>query len=429
VVQLVVELIDPRPGHSVYDPTCGSGGMLVESAHHIAALPGGQVLGQPNVQLYGQEKNLGTWAIAKLNLYLHDMHAKIERGDTLVEPKHLSGGHLQTFDRVIANPPFSAKAWWSPLEIEAETEQTTDSGKKAKAPKAPNYKTINDPHSRFLYGTPPRGYGDLAFAQHMLASLKADGRMGIILPHGVLFRGGEEGVIRKQLIENDHLETIIGLPSNIFFGTGIPTVILVLRQKRESSDVLFVDASKGFAKEGKNNKLRACDIKKITDVVIARSTVPGFSRLVPKTELQGDANDYNLNIPRYVDSSEPPESWDLYASMFGGIPLSELDALADVGRLAIDGDAALLDQLLHLQPRAHARLCQHFVELGRVGLRGQHPLARIEFGLRCVFFAVKLTRHHIGQHHRLVGTRRWLTSAGLARRLRGSLGVLEIAGF
>jgi type I restriction enzyme M protein len=151
--------------------------------------------------------------------------------------------------------------------------------------------------------------------------------MAIVLPHGVLFRGGEEGAIRKNLIENDHLESIIGLPANIFFGTGIPTTILVLRQKRESSDVLIVDAAKGFAKEGKNNKLRASDIKKIADTVIGRVSVPRFSRLVAKTELQ--ANDYNLNIPRYVDSSEPAECWDLYASMFGGIPLSELEALAD----------------------------------------------------------------------------------------------------
>jgi type I restriction enzyme M protein len=143
----------------------------------------------------------------------------------------------------------------------------------------------------------------------------------------VLFRGGEEGTIRKALIENDHLETVIGLPPNIFFGTGIPTIILVLRQKRERSDVLIVDASKGFAKEGKNNKLRASDIKKITDTVIGRLSVPRYSRLVPKTELQ--ANDYNLNIPRYVDSSEPAESWDLYACMFGGIPSTELDDLAD----------------------------------------------------------------------------------------------------
>jgi type I restriction enzyme M protein len=151
--------------------------------------------------------------------------------------------------------------------------------------------------------------------------------MAIVLPHGVLFRGGEEGEIRKSLIENDHLETIIGLPPNIFFGTGIPTIILILQQKRKSSDVLIVDASKGFAKEGKSNKLRASDIKKMADTVISRGSLPRFSRLVPKTEIQD--NEYNLKIPRYVDSSEPAERWDLYASMFGGIPQSELDDLVD----------------------------------------------------------------------------------------------------
>lgn len=159
VVQLVVELIDPQPGHSVYDPTCGSGGMLVESAHHVANLPDGTIMGKPNVLLFGQEKNLGTWAIAKLNLYLHNMRAEIERGDTLVEPKHLDGDYLKTFDRVIANPPFSAKSWWAPLELANEAEQDSD-----KKPKAPNYKQVSDPYGRFVYGIPPRGYADLAFA-------------------------------------------------------------------------------------------------------------------------------------------------------------------------------------------------------------------------------------------------------------------------
>jgi type I restriction enzyme M protein len=201
----------------------------------------------------------------------------------------------------------------------------------------------------------PKSKADYAFLLHDLYHLKPGGIMAIVLPHGVLFRGGEEGTIRKALIENDHLETVIGLPPNIFFGTGIPTVILVLRQKRESSDVLFVDASKGFAKEGKNNKLRACDIKKITDVVIARATVPGFSRLVPKIELQSQANEYNLNIPRHVDSSERTESWDMYACMFGGIPQSELDALTDAWRAFPSLRTALfaLNSTPYAQPKAH----------------------------------------------------------------------------
>jgi type I restriction enzyme M protein len=203
-------------------------------------------------------------------------------------------------DAVVSNPPYSQK--WDPQHKDSD----------------PRY-------ARF--GLAPKSKADYAFLLHDLYHLKPGGIMAIVLPHGVLFRGGEEGTIRKALIENDHLETVIGLPPNIFFGTGIPTIILVLRQKRERSDVLIVDASKGFAKEGKNNKLRASDIKKITDTVIGRLSVPRYSRLVPKTELQ--ANDYNLNIPRYVDSSEPAESWDLYACMFGGIPSTELDDLAD----------------------------------------------------------------------------------------------------
>jgi type I restriction enzyme M protein len=229
-------------------------------------------------------------------------------------------------DAVVSNPPYSQK--WDPQHKEAD----------------PRY-------ARF--GVAPKSKADYAFLLHDLYHLKPSGIMAIVLPHGVLFRGGEEGVIRKQLIENNHLETVVGLPPNIFFGTGIPTVILVLRQKRESSDVLFVDASKGFAKEGKNNKLRACDIKKIADVVIGRSTVRGFSRLVLKAELQSEASDYNLNIPRYVDSSEPAEKWDLYASMFGGIPMNELDALDDFWKAFPNLRAALfaLDGTPYAQPR------------------------------------------------------------------------------
>ena len=151
--------------------------------------------------------------------------------------------------------------------------------------------------------------------------------MTIVLPHGVLFRGGEEGEIRKNLIENNHIDAIIGLPANIFFGTGIPTIIMVLRQKRDRNDVLIIDASKGFVKEGKNNKLRASDIKRIADTVASRMSIPKFSRVVSRDEIR--SNDYNLNIPRYVDSSEAAEHWDVYASMFGGIPTAEIDELGE----------------------------------------------------------------------------------------------------
>ena len=168
----------------------------------------------------------------------------------------------------------------------------------------------------------PKGKADYAFLLHDLFHLKPDGIMAIVLPHGVLFRGGEEGTIRRNLIEQNHIDAIIGLPANIFFGTGIPTIIMLLKQRRSNTDVLIVDASKGFAKEGKNNVLRACDIKKIVDVVVERRTVEKYSRVVSREEIR--TNDYNLNIPRYVDSSEEAESWDIYASMFGGVPETEL---------------------------------------------------------------------------------------------------------
>ena len=187
--------------------------------------------------------------------------------------------------------------------------------------------------------------------------------MTIVLPHGVLFRGGEEGTIRKNLIENNHIDTIIGLPANIFFGTGIPTIIMVLKQKRENTDVLIVDASKGFEKVGKNNKLRACDIKKISDVVTQRLSVVKFSRLVTRDEIR--ANEYNLNIPRYVDSSEKPESWDIYASMFGGIPRQELDELTPYW-LALPG---LKEKLFEATNDSYYRLRTESIK----GTVNQHP--------------------------------------------------------
>lgn len=334
VVQLVVELIDPQPGHSVYDPTCGSGGMLVESAHHIAKLPGGTLLGdKPNVLLYGQEKNLGTWAIAKLNLYLHNMRAEIERGDTLVEPKHLDGDYLRTFDRVIANPPFSAKAWWSPLELANEAEQEGD-----KKPKTPNYKQVSDPYGRFVYGIPPRGYADLAFAQHMLASLKADGRMGIILPHGVLFRSGEEGKIREGLLfgtdassgsqPGDLIEAIIGLPSALFYNTGIPACVLLLNKRKPTAlkgNVIIIDASRDYLEGKAQNSLRREDIAHIASTHKAafdhQTEAENYCRVVTLDEIR--SNDGNLNITRYIDNGETEETVDVAAT------LSQLSALAE----------------------------------------------------------------------------------------------------
>jgi len=340
VVQLLVELLDPQPGMSVYDPTCGSGGMLVESAHHIAKLPGGTLLGdKPNVLLYGQERNLGTWAIAKLNLYLHNMRAEIERGDTLVEPKHLDGDYIKTFDRVIANPPFSAKAWWTPLELANEAEQNSD-----KKPKTPNYKKVNDPYGRFVYGIPPRNYADLAFAQHMLASLKADGRMGVILPHGVLFRGGEEGKIRKGLLfgtdgasgnqPGDLIEAVIGLPSALFYNTGIPACLLVLNKQKPAylkGKVIIIDASRDYLEGKAQNSLRTEDIVSIVNTHKAaydqQAEVENYCRVVTLDEIH--SNDGNLNIARYIDSGETEEIVNVATILAQLTALAEEEAKID----------------------------------------------------------------------------------------------------
>lgn len=339
VVQLVVELIDPQPGHSVYDPTCGSGGMLVESAHHVANLPDGTIMGKPNVLLFGQEKNLGTWAIAKLNLYLHNMRAEIERGDTLGEPKHLDGDYLKTFDRVIANPPFSAKSWWAPLELANEAEQDSD-----KKPKAPNYKQVSDPYGRFVYGIPPRGYADLAFAQHMLASLRADGRMGIILPHGVLFRSGEEGKIREGLLfgtdtasgnqPGDLIEAIVGLPSALFYNTGIPACVLILNKQKPAAlrgKVIIIDASRDYLEGKAQNSLGPEDIARIASTHKAafkyQTEVENYCRVVTLDEIR--SNDGNLNIARYIDNGKTEETVDVAATLAQLAALAEDEAQID----------------------------------------------------------------------------------------------------
>ena len=344
VVQLLVNILDPQAGQHVYDPTCGSGGMLVESAHHVAAQPNGLVMGKPNVLLFGQEKNLGTWAIAKLNLYLHNMSVDgIAKGDTLVDPKHLNGTYLRTFDRVIANPPFSAKAWWAPLELAAEAE--SENGVKAKSP---NYKQVSDPYGRFVYGVPPRGYADLAFVQHMLASLKDNGRMCVVLPHGVLFRSGEEGKIRDGLLfgtdaasgghQGDLIEAIVGLPSALFYNTGIPACVLVLNKAKPAAlkdKVIIIDASADYAEGKAQNSLRIEDIARISathkTAFESQTEVDHYCRVVPLTEIRG--NDGNLNIARYIDNGEVEDVVDVPAT------LAQLAALVD--------DEAAIDERLN----------------------------------------------------------------------------------
>jgi len=304
--EIIAHHLKDRETIQIYDSTSGSGSLLLNIGQSIAR----HMADKNNIRYYAQELKENTYNLTRMNLVMRGIlpaNIVTRNADTLEDdwPYFDDQDPVNTYnplylDAVVSNPPYSQQ--WDPQHKDSD----------------PRY-------ARF--GLAPKSKADYAFLLHDLYHLKPGGIMAIVLPHGVLFRGGEEGAIRQALIENDHLETVIGLPPNIFFGTGIPTIILVLRQKRQSSDVLIVDASKGFAKEGKSNKLRASDIKKITDTVIGRASLPRYSRLIAKTELQ--ANDYNLNIPRYVDASEPAPSWDLYACMFGGIPASELDTLAD----------------------------------------------------------------------------------------------------
>lgn len=288
----------------IYDPTSGSGSLLINIGEAVEKY----AKSKDSITYYAQELKANTYNLTRMNLIMRGIKAsniKTRNGDTLEddwpyfdENDPQGTYHALYVDAVVSNPPYSQ-------------------------PWDPSFKDSDPRYSRF--GLAPKTKADFAFLLHDLYHLKPDGIMTIVLPHGVLFRSGEEGEIRKQLIEQNHIDAIIGLPSNIFFGTGIPTVILVLKQKRENNDVLIVDASKHFVKEGKNNKLQASDIKRIVDAVINRDSIEKFSQVVSKQTLRD--NGYNLNIPRYVDSSPAAESWDLHATMLGGIPNSEIAQL------------------------------------------------------------------------------------------------------
>lgn len=288
----------------IYDPTSGSGSLLITIGEAFEKY----AKNKDCITYYAQELKANTYNLTRMNLIMRGIKAsniKTRNGDTLEddwpyfdESDPQGSYYALHVDAVVSNPPYSQN--WDP-----------------------SFKDSDPRYSRF--GLAPKTKADFAFLLHDLYHLKPDGIMAIVLPHGVLFRGGEEGEIRKQLIEQNHIDTVIGLPANIFFGTGIPTVILILKQKRQNTDVLVIDASKHFMKEGKNNKLQASDIKRITDAVINRESINKFSQLVSKQTLRD--NGYNLNIPRYVDSSAAAESWDLHATMLGGIPNSEIAEL------------------------------------------------------------------------------------------------------
>ena len=310
VVKLVVSLIKPVAGNSVYDPTCGSGGMLIQSANYIKA-NGGTVGKYVDAKLYGQEKNLGTWAICKINMIVHNFKdSDIRKGDTLSKPQHTQEGELLTYDRVIANPPFSLKKWWAPAEVDVKQDEK---GKEI----SPKYNSVvTDEYGRFKYGIPPRGYGDLAFVQHMVSVLKNDGRMGVVLPHGILFRGGTEGKIRQGLLKEDLIEAIVGLPEKLFYNTGIPASIIIINKSKPENlknKVVFIDASSEY-KDGKNqNTLTNTNIEKIVNAYDGLEDIQKFMRVVRLSEIV--ENDYNLNISRYIDTSEDEVIIDIKSTM------------------------------------------------------------------------------------------------------------------
>jgi len=295
--EIIADHLKDREEISIYDPTSGSGSLLINIGHSVAK----HLKSADNIKYYAQELIENTFNLTRMNLVMRGIlpsNIFTRNADTLEDDWPLEGEPLY-LDAVVSNPPYSQP--WNPKDKENDI----------------RYKR---------FGVAPQARADFAFLLHDLFHLKPNGIMTIVLPHGVLFRGGEEEKIRKNLIEYNHIDAIIGLPANIFFGTGIPTIVIVLRQERERNDVLMIDASKHFIKVGKNNHLQASDIKRIVDCVTHRRELPKFSRIVPKAEIV--ANGYNLNIPRYVDSAELVEQWDIFATMHGGIPKAELAQFA-----------------------------------------------------------------------------------------------------
>lgn len=284
VVELLVDILDPTEKMRICDPACGSGGMLIQSVYHLK----NKKQNPKNISLYGQEINVGTWAICKMNLLLHGLqNAQIKRCDTLRDPQLLIKGQLMKFDVVIANPPFSLKNWGY--------EQAQ-----------------NDPYKRFRFGVPPKGYADYAFVQHMITTVSPTGKVGVVLPHGALFRGGAEGRIRKGIIEEDFLEAVIGLPPKLFYGTGIPACLFIINKnkpKQRKGKVFFLYGANDYLEGKKQNKLRNQDIDKIVDAFREYKTVQKYCCPVTLDEIR--ENEYNLNITRYIDITEEEENIDI----------------------------------------------------------------------------------------------------------------------
>jgi type I restriction enzyme M protein len=289
------------PSQTIHDPTCGSGSLLLK-AHDEAK---GRT--RLDLAIYGQEMDNATAALARMNMILHDCPtAEIWKDNTLSSPHFKApDGRLKTFDFVVANFPFSTKAWGN------------------------GFDPANDVYGRFAFGIPPKKNGDYAFLLHILTCLKSTGKGAVIHPHGVLFRGGAEATIRREIVKRGYIRGIIGLPSNLFYGTGIPACILLLDKENAHArkGIFMIDASRGFIKDGPKNRLRAQDIHRIVDAFTRQLEVPRYSRMVPLSEICDPKNDFNLNLPRYIDSTEPEDLQDIDAHLRGGIPNRDIDAL------------------------------------------------------------------------------------------------------
>jgi len=285
VSTLLAKLVQPKPGDRICDPACGSGSLLIRVAKEIH-----DENGKPskNFSLFGQESNGSTWALCRMNMFLHEQDAaRVEWCDTITNPKLVEEDSLMKFNIVVANPPFSLDKWGADF-------------------------AGHDPHKRFWRGIPPKSKGDYAFITHMIELAVADdGRVGVIVPHGVLFRGGSEGLIRQKLIEENLLEAVIGLPPNLFFGTGIPAAILIFHKGRKTTDVLFIDASREFQDDKRQSRLRPTDIERIASVHRKFKSVPKYACRAKRQEIAD--NEFNLNIPRYVDTSEEEKELDIAA--------------------------------------------------------------------------------------------------------------------
>lgn len=285
VSMLLAKLVDPQPGDTICDPACGSGSLLIRTAKEITEADGSP---SSNFSLFGQESNGSTWALSRMNMFLHEMDsARIEWCDTITNPQLVEDDQLMKFNVVVANPPFSLDKWG------AETAGT-------------------DQYKRFWRGIPPKSKGDFAFITHMIeTSLAGEGRVGVIVPHGVLFRGGSEGLIRKTLVEENLLDVVVGLPAGLFFGTGIPAAILVFRKDKKKRNVMFIDASRDFVDAKNRSYLGENHIAKIVKTYKKRKSVDKYAHLADLSEIE--ENDFNLNIPRYVDTFEEEEEIDVRA--------------------------------------------------------------------------------------------------------------------